>query len=124
MVMYFSKAILEECGLFEEGFGRYGYEHNELSSRMLVHMGCHPLIYPHVAELERGKYLWSHDQEYRVKRNEWAPTCLQDGVAMGGEQSLRLRQSYGTRNQALYDRLMKVHKDAWKRCARRRPVRV
>jgi len=124
MVMYFTRDLLAACGFFEEKFGRYGYEHNELSSRMLVHLGCFPLHYPHVAELERGKYLWSQDHEYRVKHHEWAPTCLQDGVALSSEQSLYLRQSYGKRNNALYERLMKEHARAWKNCPHRRPARV
>jgi hypothetical protein len=94
LIMYFSRDLLEKIGLFDERFGLYGWEHNELTARALVAQGIEPNLYPHCAELEYGNYILSDDAE---KRRATKP------------QDAAIQAEMARKNKPLYDRLMTEH---------------
>lgn len=63
MVMYFRRSLLELEAVrgFNCIFGRYGYDHNELTARCLLAQRANPGIYPHCERAETDKAVLSKD---------------------------------------------------------------
>lgn len=113
LVMYFRQELLLEMKGFEERFGRYGYDHNELTSRCLVAQMQDPAIYPHCVKTESEFALLSRDMEAE-RQNKILPSSTADDSPKGN----RTKAALARQNKALYDELMAKYRAAYGNVAR------
>jgi hypothetical protein len=100
LIMYFTRGLLENIGLFEERFpAPYGWEHNEMTARALVAQSIEPKFYPHCFELERGEFICSDDERRDRKTSP---------------QQAAVNADMARRNRPLYDELYTQHMEKWR----------
>jgi hypothetical protein len=95
MLMYWRRKLVEEIGGFDSGFRRYGYEHNEMTSRSLVAEFMCPTLYPHCLRAERDATLFSRDVEGE-RLNKMVPSST----------DMMAKQKLARDNEAHYRKLM------------------
>jgi glycosyltransferase involved in cell wall biosynthesis len=101
LIMYFREELLRELKGFETRFGRYGWDHNELTARCLVAQMQSPNAYPHCLELETEHAVLSKDMEAEALKKT-LPSSTTDDSPNG----LRTKTLLARQNQKLYDELM------------------
>jgi hypothetical protein len=101
LIMYFREELLRELKGFETRFGRYGWDHNELTSRCLIAQMQSPTIYPHCMELETEHAVLSKDIEAEALKVK-LPSSTLDSSPSGLVTKIVLARQ----NKALYDELM------------------
>ena len=102
LVMYFRASLLREIGTFDERFGHYGFEHNELTSRALAAQGQDPEKYPHCAWAEKSNSLLALD--IIEEKLPYAENAAHNKLASS-------KMAMAQQNKPLYERLMKDHRN-------------
>lgn len=108
LVMYFREELLRPLKGFENRFGRYGWEHNELTSRCLVAQMMNPVHYPHCASAETNHALISRDIE-----SERFHKTLESSTTDDSPDGKRTKQILARQNAALYKELMDLYHRAF-----------
>lgn len=108
LVMYFRQELLVQMKGFENRFGRYGYDHNELTSRALIAQMMNPIWYPHCVNAEAFHALLSKDIEAKKLRTKM-PSSTRDESPDGERTQKILAQQ----NKPLYDELMAHYQRAY-----------
>lgn len=103
LIMYFRASLLRKVGNFDKRFGKFGYEHNELTSRCLVAQGLNPVRYPHCKVLEAETLVQATD----VLTTR--PKMAYHEVAQFNKD-MQYKMQLAHQNKPLYDGLMQVIK--------------
>jgi hypothetical protein len=101
LLMYFRAELLAQVGFFENRFGRYGYDHNEFTSRCLLAQWHHPTaLYPHCVAAERDYALISLDMIAEANKHFFPSSTLDENG------SNRAKILLARANKPLYDFLI------------------